>query len=77
MFKGLSTDRALRGRQESNINVEIERGTQVLVDTIRDAVQENLGRLYPIIEKLAREQGMDLDELADFAPKISQDMTQL
>ncbi len=60
-----------------NINVEIERGTQVLVDTIRDAVQENLGRLYPIIEKLAREQGMDLDELADVAPKISQDMTQL
>ncbi len=47
-----------------NINVEIERGTQVIVDTVRESVQEQLGVFYPLLEKLAKEQGIDMDIFA-------------
>jgi riboflavin synthase len=40
------------------INVEIERSTQVMVDTVRDAVAEKLGPLLPAIEAFARERGL-------------------
>ena len=45
------------------LNVEIERGTQVVVDTIRDALEENLGALTPLFEKLLEEQGVDVNAL--------------
>ncbi len=45
------------------INVEIERGTQVVVDTVRDTLNENLGPLLPLFEKLLLEQGIDVDDL--------------
>ena len=45
------------------INIEIERGTQVVVDTVRDTLNENLGPLLPLFEKLLLEQGVDLDSL--------------
>ncbi|WP_028671653.1 riboflavin synthase [Saccharospirillum impatiens] len=45
------------------INIEIERGTQVVVDTVRDTLNENLGPLLPMFEKLLLEQGVDLDAL--------------
>ncbi len=45
------------------LNIEIERGTQVMVDTVRDAVQESLGSLRPAIEALLKEKGLSLDEL--------------
>lgn len=45
------------------INVEIERGTQVVVDTVRETLNENLGPLLPMFEKLLIEQGVDLDSL--------------
>jgi riboflavin synthase len=46
-----------------HINVEIERGTQVIVDTVRDTLQESLGPLLPLIEKLLLEQDIDIGSL--------------
>ncbi len=46
------------------LNIEIERGTQVFVDTVRDAIDERLGPLLPALEALLRQQGQSLDELA-------------
>ena len=45
------------------LNIEIERSTQVFVDTVRDAIAERLGALQPAIEALLRERGLSLDEL--------------
>ena len=42
------------------LNIEIERSTQVMVDTVRDAVAEQLGPLLPTLQALARERGLDL-----------------
>lgn len=44
-----------------NINVEIERGTQVIVDTVRDTLKENLGALLPLLEELLLKQDIDID----------------
>jgi riboflavin synthase len=46
------------------LNVEIERQTQVFVDTVRDAVEQRLGPLLPALEALLRQQGLTVDELA-------------
>ena len=46
------------------LNIEIERSTQVFVDTVRDAIDERLGPLLPLLEGLLRERGLSLDELA-------------
>jgi riboflavin synthase len=46
------------------LNIEIERGTQVFVDTVRDAVDERLGELKPLLEALLRDKGLSLDDLA-------------
>ncbi|WP_020408005.1 riboflavin synthase subunit alpha [Hahella ganghwensis] len=46
-----------------HINVEIERGTQVMVDTVRDTLNENLGALLPVFERLLSDQGVDLHAL--------------
>lgn len=40
------------------LNVEIERATQVMVDTVRDAVDERLGPLLPALQAFARERGL-------------------
>ena len=45
------------------LNIEIERSTQVMVDTVRDAVDERLGALLPALTELLRERGMDVDAL--------------
>jgi riboflavin synthase len=37
--------------------VEIDRHTQVLVDTVRDAVEERLGPYLTMLDALARERG--------------------
>ena len=39
------------------LNIEIERQTQVIVDTVRDLVEERLGPLLPAIEALLKERG--------------------
>jgi len=46
------------------LHIEIERSTQVVVDTVRDALEEKLGPLLPLLEALARQQGIDLTQLA-------------
>jgi len=46
------------------LNIEIERSTQVFVDTVRDALDERLGSLMPALEALMRERGLSLDEVA-------------
>ena len=33
-----------------NLNIEIERQTQVFVDTVRDAIDERLGPLLPALQ---------------------------
>jgi riboflavin synthase len=40
------------------VNVEIERSTQVMVDTVREAMAEKLGPLLPALEAFARERGL-------------------
>ena len=47
---------------KDSVNIEIERGTQVIVDTIRDSIQESLGSLQPLLEKLLQSQGVSLEE---------------
>ncbi|MBT9595147.1 MAG: riboflavin synthase subunit alpha [Vitreoscilla sp.] len=46
------------------VNIEIERSTQVFVDTVRDTLEERLGPLLPALEALLRERGVSTDELA-------------
>ncbi len=46
------------------LNIEIERATQVFVDTVRSALDERLGPLLPALEALLRQQGLSLDELS-------------
>lgn len=46
------------------LNLEIERGTQVVVDTVREALDERLGPLLPALEALLRERGQSLADLA-------------
>jgi len=43
------------------LNIEIERSTQVLVDTVRDAIEARLGPMLPALEALLRERGVVLD----------------
>ena len=50
-------------REGDRLNIEIERSTQVVVDTVREAVQESLGRLKPVLEVLLQEKGLSLDDL--------------
>jgi len=49
-------------REGDRVNVEIERQTQVFVDTVRDAIEERLGPLVPALEALLRQQGLSLDD---------------
>lgn len=50
-------------RAGDSLNIEIERSTQVVVDTVREAVDESLGQLKPLLEALLREKGLSLDDL--------------
>jgi riboflavin synthase len=45
----------------ASLNVEIERSTQVFVDTVRHTLQEQLGPLLPALEAFARERGIAFD----------------
>lgn len=46
------------------VNVEIDRSTQVFVDTVRSTIEERLGPLLPMLEGLMRQQGILIDDLA-------------
>ena len=45
------------------LNIEIERGTQVVVDTLRTTMEETLGNLKPAFEAFLAQTGVTLDEL--------------
>ena len=45
------------------LNIEIERSTQVFVDTVRDTLEERLGPLLPALEAFARERGIEVAAL--------------
>lgn len=51
-------------REGDPVNIEIERQTQVFVDTVRAALDERLGPLLPALEKVLAAQGLTVDELA-------------
>ncbi|ODU09831.1 MAG: riboflavin synthase subunit alpha [Rubrivivax sp. SCN 71-131] len=46
------------------LNVEVERSTQVFVDTVREAIDERLGPLLPLLEEMLARQGRTLDDMA-------------
>jgi len=50
------------------LNIEIERSTQVMVDTVRDAVDERLGPLLPALQALLAERGVDVEALLGTPP---------
>jgi riboflavin synthase len=45
------------------LNIEIERGTQVVVDTVRASVEETLGNLRPALEAFLAQRGVVLEDL--------------
>ena len=49
---------------DAALNIEIERATQVFVDTVRAALDERLGPLLPALEAVLRQQGLSVDDLA-------------
>ena len=59
-------------RVGDSLNIEIERSTQVLVDTVRDALDERLGPLLPALEAVLAAQGGSVDELG-VALRLPQD----
>jgi riboflavin synthase len=50
-------------KEGASVNIEIERATQVVVDTVRSMLQETLGPLLPALEELLRQQGQSVDDL--------------
>jgi riboflavin synthase len=42
------------------LNIEIERSTQVMVDTVREAVTEHLGALMPALTEFLLERGLEV-----------------
>ena len=50
------------------VNIEIERATQVMVDTVYDCVDRSLGQLKPLLESLLQEKGLTLDSLLQISP---------
>ena len=57
------------GKREGDaLNIEIERQTQVFVDTVREAIDARLGPLVPALEALLAQQGRTLDALAEPPP---------
>jgi riboflavin synthase len=53
----------------SRINMEIERGTQITVDTIREFLEERLGPLLPQLESLAEQLTSNADDLKTLTEK--------
>ena len=47
----------------ASLNIEIERATQVVVDTVRNMLAETLGPLLPALEALLKQQGVVVEDL--------------
>ncbi|MFZ6688881.1 riboflavin synthase subunit alpha [Undibacterium sp. SXout11W] len=54
----------------SALNIEIERSTQVIVDTVRNMLSETLGPLLPALEALLKQQGISNDNLLSAANSV-------
>lgn len=54
-----------------HVNVELERNTQVVVDTVHEAVEQSLGELKPLLEQVLREKGMVLEDLVQPKPHLT------
>jgi len=52
------------------VNIEIERSTQVMVDTVRETVQESLGKLQPLLEAILKEKGLTLEDFVSPGAKL-------
>lgn len=57
-------------RVGDRLNLEIERSTQVLVDTVRDALHEGLGRMQPLFDALLQEKGLTPEDLIQPPPLL-------
>lgn len=57
----------------ARLNIEIDRSTQVMVDTVRDAIEERLGPLWPALQAFAQERGIELEDSSNL---ISQSAAQ-
>ena len=55
------------------VNIEIERGTQVVVDTVRDTIADTLGPLLPMFEKFLLQNGVDVDTIGQATTKSLSD----
>ncbi|WP_241072070.1 riboflavin synthase subunit alpha [Achromobacter xylosoxidans] len=53
-----------------HVNIEIERSTQVVVDTVRETVQESLGKLQPLLEAILKEKGLTLEDFVSPQGKL-------
>lgn len=47
-----------------HVNVELERRTQVIVDTIRDTLEEQLGKLLPVFERYLDQSGVNFTDIS-------------
>ncbi|MBC3862106.1 riboflavin synthase subunit alpha [Undibacterium jejuense] len=54
----------------SALNIEIERSTQVIVDTVRNMLSETLGPLLPALDALLKQQGISSDNLLSAANSV-------
>jgi len=53
-----------------HVNIEIERSTQVLVDSVYAAVSEQLGPLLPALQAFAQERGLVLPGVEGLSPPL-------
>lgn len=53
------------------LNIEIDRNTQVIVDTVHDAVTESIGELRPALKALLQSRGLILDDVITFSTKLA------
>ena len=62
-------DAAQQAALESRLaTFEARRGTQIVVDTVRETLEARLDQLLPVLEQLLLERGIRLDELGSGAP---------
>ena len=55
----------------ARLNIEIDRSTQVMVDTVRDAIEERLGPLWPALQAFAQERGIELEDSSSLINQIA------
>ena len=55
----------------ARLNIEIDRSTQVVVDTVRDAIEERLGPLWPVLQAFAQERGIELEDSSSLINQIA------